>query len=190
MDSRYLAAINQPAALNDADAAFDRSFSLVAFIMNRHIVDHMLRCARQLVDGDFEALVLWGVLAHQNVAHLMPPGSLPAAMLDERGRLDDYPKRVRPMLLRDLSAITGIPRETARRKLEKLAGLGFVERVGSAWSVSGQRVEPDLREFTRESIKRLLAAAEEVRAAMKSVDRPPNLGASGSTGARTALPSA
>lgn len=174
MDIRYRAPTpaSASAPLNDPDGAFDRAFSLVAFIMNRHIIDHMLRCARQLVDGDFEALVLWGVLAHQNVAHLMPPGSLPAAMLNERGRLDADPRRIRPLLLRDLAAITGIPRETARRKLEKLAHLGFVERVGSGWAVSTQRVEPDLREFTRESIKRLLAVSDEVRAALKSVDRP------------------
>lgn len=172
MDIRYRSAASPQPALNDAEGAFDRSFSLVAFITNRFLIDHMLRCGRQLVDGDFEALVLWGVLAHQNVAHLMPPGSLPTAVLNEKGRVDSYEKRIRPLLLRDLAAITGIPRETARRKLEKLAALGFAERVGSGWSVSAQRVEPDLREFTRESIKRLLATADEVRAAMKSVDLP------------------
>lgn len=170
MDLRYRTVVLHQSSMNNTDEAFDRSFSLVAFITNRFIVDHMLRCARRLVDGDFEALVLWAVLAHQNVAHLMPPGSIPTAVLNEKGRVDGYEKRVRPLLLRDLSAITGIPRETARRKLEKLASLGFVERSGRAWIVSAQRVEPDLREFTRESVKRLLVAADEVRAAMKSVD--------------------
>lgn len=170
MDLRYRTAALPPPALNNAVEAFDRSFSLVAFITNRYIVDHMLRCARNLVDGDYEALILWAVLAHQNVAHLMPPGSMPAAILNESGRIEGYEKRIRPLLLRDLSAITGIPRETARRKLEKLAALGFVERDGKAWVVSGKRVEPDLREFTRESVKRLLAASDEVRAAMLSVD--------------------
>lgn len=170
MDIRYRSPASTQPALNDSIGAFDRSFSLVAFIANRYLIDHMLRCARQLVDGDFEALVLWGVLAHQNAAHLMPPGALPTAVLNEKGRVGDYQARLRPMLLRDIAAITGIPRETARRKLEKLASRGFVERVGSAWIVSGQHVEPDLREFTRESIKRLLATADEVRAAMKSVD--------------------
>lgn len=170
MDIRYRSSASTQPALNDVEGAFDRSFSLVAFIANRYLIDHMLRCARQLVDGDFEALVLWGVLAHQNAAHLMPPGTLPPAVLNEKGRVGEYQTRVRPMLLRDVAAITGIPRETARRKLEKLASLGCVERVGNAWVVSAQRIEPDLREFTRESIKRLLATADEVRAAIKSVD--------------------
>lgn len=160
-----------PVTVNNYDQAFDASFSLVAFIMNRHLVDHMLRATRVLTDGDYEAMILWGILAHQNIAHLMPPGTMATAVLNERGRLAGNPAGLRPMLLRDLSAIAGIPRETARRKLEKLAGLGFVERAGRAWVVSAQRAEPDLREFTRESVRRMLAAADEVRAVLKERER-------------------
>lgn len=146
-----------------ADQAFEASFSLVAFSLNRYVVDHMLRSARLFTDGDFEMLVLWGVLAHQNVTHLMPPGSMPTTVLTEGGRVPDDVQRLKPMLLRDLTAITGIPRETARRKLEKLALLRFVERRGRAWVISTERFEPDLREFTRESTRRMLAAADEIR---------------------------
>ena len=156
--------------LRDFDGAFDRAFSLVAFVMNRHLIDHMLRSARLLVDGDLESLVLWGVLAHQNVVHLMPPGTLPTAILNEAGRFEGVRDRLRPVLLRDLSSITGIPRETARRKLEKLAAQGYVERSGRAWVVSDGRIEPDLREHTRDSARRLLAAAEDVLVAMREAE--------------------
>jgi hypothetical protein len=154
----------------DVDRNFDKAFSLVAFIMNRHFMDHLLRCGRTFVDGDLEALVLLGVLAHQNVAHLMPPGTLPASVLNDQGRVAGYERNVRPMLLRDIAAITGIPRETARRKLEYLAGKGFLQRMGGGWAVSPSIVEPDLRDFTRESVRRLLVTADEVRAALLSVD--------------------
>jgi hypothetical protein len=153
----------EPGDRSDADPAFDAAFSLVAFALNRFLIDHMLRSARLLTDGDLEMLVLWGVLAHQNVTHLMPPGSVSAAVLTENGRVPDDEQRLRPMLLRDLTAITGIPRETARRKLEKLALMRFVERRGRAWVVSTARFESDLRSFTRESTRRMLAAADEVR---------------------------
>lgn len=146
-----------------ADQAFDAAFSLVAFSMNRYVIDHMLRAARQFTDGDFEMLVLWAVLAHQNVTHLMPPGSMPSTVLTDGGRVPDDVKRLKPLLLRDLTAITGIPRETVRRKLEKLAALRFVERRGRAWVISTDRFEPDLRDFTRESTRRMLAAADEIR---------------------------
>ncbi len=171
LDKRYDTRIPALQGLRDYDLAFDGAFSLVAFVMNRHLIDHMLRAARLLDDGDFESLILWGILAHQNVAHLMPPGSMPTAVLTETGNVPDVEDRLRPLLLRDLSAIAGIPRETARRKLERLAAQGYVERSGRAWVVSTQRLEPDLREHTRESVKRMLAAADEVRAALAAADQ-------------------
>jgi hypothetical protein len=156
--------------LGDADKAFDGAFSLVAFMMNRFIVDHMLRAGRTLTGNDFHALVIWGVLAHQNVAHLMPPGSLPTAILNERGRVTDGVEGLRPLRLRDIAQITGIPRETARRKLEALAAERYVQRAGDGWIVSVERLEPELREFTRESVFRLLAVADEIMAALRDAD--------------------
>jgi hypothetical protein len=157
-------------ALGDADKAIDRAFSIVAFSMNRFIIDHMLRSGRRLTGNDFEALVIWGVLAHQNVAHLMPPGSLPTAILTETGRLADATDGLRPLRLRDIAQITGIPRETARRKLERLAAARYVERRPDGWVVSTERLEPELREFTRESVYRMLSAADEIMAALKDAD--------------------
>jgi len=157
--------------LADFDAAFDGAFSLIAFVLNRHIVDHMLRSARLLTDGDYERLVIWAVLAHQNAAHLMPPGSVPAAVLNEQGRVPDAETRLRPLRLRDLAAITGIPRETVRRKVERLAEQRWVRREGEGWVVSVDRVDPDLREFSRESTWRLMAVADEIKAALSSADQ-------------------
>jgi hypothetical protein len=156
--------------LRDYNLAFDGAFSLIAFVMNRHMIDHMLRGARLLQDGDLESLILWGILAHQNVAHLMPPGSIPTEVLTETGNVPEVETRMRPVLLRDLASISGIPRETVRRKLERLAKQGFVERSGRAWVLSTQRLEPELREHTRESVKRFLAAADEVRTALVAAD--------------------
>ena len=157
-------------ALGDADSAFDGAFSLVAY---RHEPVHHRPHApfgARLTGNDFEALIIWGVLAHQNVAHLMPPGSLPTAILNERGRLGDKLEGLRPLRLRDIAQITGIPRETARRKLERLAADRYVERRPDGWVVSAERVEPELRDFTRESVYRLLAVADEIMAALKDAD--------------------
>lgn len=150
------------AGLDDPDAAFDAAFSLVAYTMNRHLIDHMLRVSRLLTGSDYEAMVILGVIAHQNVAHLMPPGSTPTAVLNEQGRVPDGPARMRPLRLRDVAAITGIPRETARRKLAWLESRQFVEKTAAGWVVSGARAEPELREFTRETTWRLLATAEQI----------------------------
>ena len=170
MPNRPYARVPSLKELSDFDGAFDRAFSLVAFVLNRHIIDHLLRATRLLTDGDAEALMIWGVLAHLNVAHLMPPGSVPAAILDAQGHLPDEEARYRPLRLRDLTDITGIPRETVRRKLNALAAQHYVQRAGNGWVLCTDRVEPELREFTRESVWRLLAVADEIRAALRAAD--------------------
>lgn len=168
--------------LKNFDNAFNGAFSIVAYATNRYLVDHMLRVGRILTDNDFEAMVIWGVLAHQGVAHLMPPGVLPSAVLDERGRLGDNETLIKPLRLRDISQITGIPRETTRRKLAQLAQKKYINKVTQGWVISADRVEPDLREFTRESVMRLLAVSEEIMTALRNADeraqteRPANPG--------------
>lgn len=151
------------------DIAYHRSFVMVAYIANRFLVDHMLRSARLFANNDFETMVIWGVLAHQNVAHLMPPGSTPSSVLSERGRLEDEGK-LRPLRLRDVSAITGIPRETTRRKLEAMAAKGFVRRISCGWIVTGDRAEPELREFTKDTIMRLVSVCDDVLSVLQSAD--------------------
>ena len=158
-------------ALRDVDKAFDRAFRILDFITNRFIIDHLFRSERRLGGHDFELLVIWGVLAHQNVAHLMPQGSLPTAILIDRGRLTDTPLRLRPQRLCDIAQITGLPRETTRRKLEQLAANRRVEHTPDGWMVSADWVEAELRDFTRESVLRLLATADEIMAALQDADR-------------------
>lgn len=152
------------------EKAFDRSFSLLAYISNRFLIDHMLRVGRLITENDYETMVIWGVLAHQNIAHLMPPGTVPTAVLTERGRLANV-EAMKPLRLRDVAAITGIPRETVRRKLEKLAKNRYAKRVEDGWVVIGDRVEPDLRDFTRDTVMRLAAVCDEVLTALHQGDQ-------------------
>jgi DNA-binding transcriptional regulator YhcF (GntR family) len=149
---------------SDFDRAFDAAFSVLAFVVNRHLIHHMLRATRTL-GVDYETLIVWGVLAHQNVAHLMPPGQFGSDAVTNRGYVSGEGRELRPVRIRDLSQITGIPRETVRRKLETLAKRGFVCRYESAgWIVDRRSMEPDLREFTRESVRQLLTCANQVHA--------------------------
>lgn len=143
------------------DAAFDQAFSMIAFALNRHLIDHMLRAMREL-DVDFESLVLWGLLSHLNVAHLIPPGSSPGLVLNESGRLKGPPGAFRPMRLRDIEQVSRLPRETVRRKLIKLRDQGFVLQEEAGWVLNPARVDPSLREFNRETARRTLRLGEEL----------------------------
>jgi predicted transcriptional regulator len=154
------------------DEAFDRAFSMVAFQVNRHLVDHMLRLSRSF-DLDIEALMLYGVLAHQNVAHLMLPGAPPGRVLGADGRLRSDPAAaLRPLRIRDLVQITGIPRETVRRKFNTLESRALICRTEDGWVVEQSAISDDLREFTRESVRRFLATAREVGQTLDAARAP------------------
>lgn len=164
--------------LKNFEAAYNGAFGIVAYATNRFLIDHMLRVGRILTQNDYEAMVIWGVLAHQGVAHLMPPGLLPSAILSERGRAVTDDSQIKPLRLRDITGITGIPRETARRKLAQLVESHSVCKVSRGWVVSSARVEPELRDFTRESVMRLLAVADEIMAALRDADARASAGTS------------
>jgi predicted ArsR family transcriptional regulator len=128
----------------------------------------MLRSSRTL-GVDYESLIVWGMVAHQNVAHLMPPLQPPAQATTPRSDVADQVRELRPVRIRDLHQITGIPRETIRRKLEALAKRGFVRRhQGAGWIIDRQSIEPDLREFTRESVRQFLACADQIQTVLEN----------------------
>lgn len=149
------------------EAGLERSFALAAFIMNRHLVDHMVRSARTF-GIDYQMLVLWAVLSHQNVAHLFPPGSRPSTLLADNGRLRERPDgMLRPVRLRHLSEMTGVPRETARRKLAALRRAGWITATPRGWIIVTESIDERVRKFTLESLRRFLAAAADVQRAVQ-----------------------
>lgn len=174
MISRQNAAAPLLGQLQDFDRAFDKAYVLAAFAMNRHMIDHMLRIARNLTLDDYEAMIIWGVVAHQSIAHMLPPGSVPSAVLNDNGRLDLKEEGLRPLRLRDVVQITRMPRETVRRKLDKLAAQQWIERTTQGWVISGARSDPTLRDFTRESVRRFLMAADEVMRALRATEAVPD----------------
>lgn len=111
---------------------------------------------------DLGSLVIWGLLASRNVAHLLPPGILPAEVLDDGGQPREKPMQLRPLRIRDIAQATRIPRETVRRKLEKLQRAGRVVRTRAGWTYNPESVDGPLREFTKETIRRHLATTQVV----------------------------
>jgi hypothetical protein len=152
------------------EAAYARAFGVVAYTMNRFIIDQQLRAARHF-DGDFEALILFGVLAHLNVAALLPPGTRPSRVLGRDGRMPDAQPRLRPVRLRDLAQITGIPRETIRRKLEQQRAQGRVIRAAGGWTLDVASVDAGMRDLTMDGARRFVEAADAVRAALRDAER-------------------
>lgn len=149
---------------------YERAFSIVAFTMNRFVIDQVLRASR-LFDNDIEAMVIFGALAHMNVAHLLTPGVRPSERLGADGRIPDLQPKLRAVRLRDLVQVTGRPRETVRRKLERLLAAGRVRRVEAGWVYSTDTVGPEMRAQGMAAAGRMLQTADAIRAALQDASR-------------------
>lgn len=151
----------------DFDERFQRAFGLLAFACNRFIMNHMRRISVEL-EMDLESALIWGTLAHMNVLPTIPMNANPMTVLDELGLKKD-PELI-PLKLSELTLITGLPRETVRRKLEKLRQKGKVERTTDGrWVYVQQGIGEFERQFTRESILNMLATANSVYGLLDAV---------------------
>lgn len=158
------------AGRDDVPAEYWRAFSIVAFTMNRFVIDQVLRASR-MFDNDIEAMVIFGALSHLNVAHLVPPGSSPSRTLSPDGTVPDAQPKLRPVRLRDLVQITGRPRETIRRKLERLQADGRIRRVVDGWVLDVDSVDLAMRERTVEAAQRFMQAAAVIDGALTEAAR-------------------
>jgi hypothetical protein len=153
---------------SDFEVAFDRNFALVGFIVNRFLVHHMLRMARQ-TDGDLESLIIWNALGLQNTASLLGPGVRPLNPLSPDGLFPDSLLRANGLRSSDLAQITGIPRETVRRKLERLQASGRVQRnEDGRWHVVAAAMTKEMRDFMRDTARNFCETAEQLRASLKN----------------------
>lgn len=158
---------------DDFDERYQRAFGLLAFACNRFIVNHMRRICVEL-KIDLETALIWGTLAHMNVLPTIPMNANPMRVLDELGLKKD--QELAPLKLSDLTLITGLPRETVRRKLEKLRQQGRVERtVDGRWIYVREGIGELERRFTRESILNMLTTANSLYALLDAVDPAPQL---------------
>lgn len=153
---------------DDFDVRYERSFGLLAFVANRFMLNHMRRICVEL-ELDLETTLIWGTLAQMNVLADIPINANPMTVLNELGHKNDA--RITPLRLSDLTQITGLPRETVRRKLERLAELGKVRRRDDGrWEFVLEAIGELERRFTRESILNLLATANTLYHLLEAVD--------------------
>lgn len=95
------------------------------FSISEHSLDYLLNLYK-ITDGDIELYLVLNVINYytrkqqsQKYVDVTPPGNLPQA--------------VKRLNTTTLSKISGIPRETVRRKINKLIELGFVQMTGKKY---------------------------------------------------------
>jgi hypothetical protein len=152
-----------PERMNKPDRLTDNEFAAAAFIVNRYLMDHMRRLVRDL-DVDFESVYIWGLLAHLDYVRLK------ATSTDEAGLASlaslEEPILEKGIRVSELAQISGLPRETVRRKLIGLAEKNHVRPTQSGGWIANRHHSEEVKAFTLGTIERFVAAADELQSAM------------------------
>lgn len=151
---------------DDFDKRCLATFPVVAFIANRHLIDHMRRIS-SAINMDLDSAMLWGLVAHMNVARSIVPGTPASEVMTADGK---FGKMFHPVRLADVALVSGLPRETVRRKLEFLKNKGHLAKTedGSWVHVQGS-VDENTIQFTIDNIRRLIAASKQIEAILSEV---------------------
>ena len=142
------------------------AFPVVAFIANRHLIDHMRRIS-SAIDMDLESAMLWGLVAHMNVARSIVPGAPASAVMASDCK---FGKELHPVRLSDVTLVSGLPRETVRRKLELLRKNGRLGKTDDgSWIVLENNIEEKTIQYTIDNIRRLVTTSKQIEAILAKV---------------------
>jgi hypothetical protein len=151
-----------------------------SYLVGRFMVEHLVR-VHQAFDGDVLAAIVLGTIGQHNVRlfydEVASKSEETLAELVARGAHLPY---LRPCNAMSVSASTGIPRETVRRKIRWLIERGWVEQAARDQLYITRAVAQHFEGFDVETVERVcdawskVAATMERRRARHAHDRPAN----------------
>ena len=156
----------QPASrIGQIERRFLANYAQVQYAFVQFFAEHVVDVSRYF-DGDFEQVVLLGVIGQSHLQTIM------AHQKDQT-----LPFRGGANATR-LADVVGMPRETVRRKLNKLEERGWVQRNDKGeWELAGPRdrvlAGRDLADLDRRSLARLA----KLHAVLEGFAGPPKMGA-------------
>jgi hypothetical protein len=148
---------------------YDQHKSLVAIIMARFFLRYLNLLYREF-EGDIVLPIVLGEIAHHNIIRLY---SFKDDCIEINKRTANYPERMKhlePTNAHSISQATGIPRETVRRKIDKLQQKGWVVKNDRGEVFMSETVsEHFTQDFNKKILAELLEASECIRNLLKPV---------------------
>ena len=143
--------------------ALDRHLPQISYETGLFMIDYLRRLNREFENDLLSAIVL-GEIAQHSVRDLMqrdlPRSGLPSAEFATRERVAAGLKRCNALSVAESS---GIPRETVRRKIDKLVARGLVSRDARGGLTLVPGISDHFRAFDRRTVLDLVALAERIR---------------------------
>jgi len=139
----------------------------ITIVMAAFHLRHLSRLYREF-NGDLVLPIILGEIGHYNVmrffssdGYVRNPQEIPTDLASD--------PLLRPCNAFSISEATGIPRETVRRKVEKLIAIGWIRRDSRGHLfITEKPQEHFVPEFNLESLKELLYTSERVRQILDS----------------------
>ena len=134
-----------PKDIKTAESFVDQNYPIIQYNFVETITEHLADCSR-VFDGDLQQVLLLGLIGQVHLEH--------------HRRNDGDVQHVRGLSASRLSDVTGIPRQTVRRKLAILAGRGWIEETTpGSWRIKmadhGSVARQDLAGLDHRNIQRM-----------------------------------
>lgn len=134
----------------------------IAALMGWFFLRHLGRIYREF-DGDFVLAIVLGEIAHHNVCRFFSHGKpLPCKARPDFTSLQASDE-LTPCNAFSLSAATGIPRETIRRKIAQLVDMGMVKKHISGGYVILPGLSREFDDINFQTLQDFLATSDELR---------------------------
>ena len=174
MDERFHASgskKNKKANRRNSSISFDEKAyevhkAIIALIMGHFMLRHMNRLYHAF-DGDLVMPIVLGEIAHHNIIKLY---SRSGNCFIVRDRIDkEQPKILEPTNAYSISEATGIPRETIRRKIDKLVKEGWlIKSPRGEVTISETVGEHFMSDFNKISLAELLETSNCIKEILDS----------------------
>lgn len=138
--------MNKKQNTSEVRAAFVRNYLQMQYTFVQFLTEHLVDCVREF-DGDLEQMLILAVLGQR-------------ALAESLGAVGETDLMRSSMTASRLADVSGLPRETVRRKLAKLAERGWISQDGKgAWGLvredQGAPVRRDLADVDMRGLERL-----------------------------------
>jgi hypothetical protein len=133
---------------SEVTAVLRENYRFAQYQVVQYLAEHLTDC-RRVFDGDLDEMMILAILGQRAIG----------AVFEEDGQIELAGDRACMSALR-IADVTGVPRESTRRKLVALRDRGWIEQNGNkGWRLSGEagnsRAGQDLHDLDRRGMERL-----------------------------------
>jgi hypothetical protein len=142
---------------------YDAHRNTVAIIMNHFFLRYLNLLYREF-EGDLVLPIVLGEIAHHNVLRLYARRGDSVEVYPKAANYAERMKHFEPTNAYSISQATGIPRETVRRKIDKLGKKGWVVKNDRGEVIISETVsERFTRGFNKKILSELLKTSGSIR---------------------------